>query len=371
MIKVLQVFNRLNQGGIEHVVINLMKNMDSSQVEFHFAMMSGQRGLLDDQVKAMGGKIYYFSSGDKSLSNVRHNLEDIIKNYGPFHVVHSHVYFFSGYVLYIAKKMGVPVRIAHAHDVYKGEQRNFKRKVYEYVMQQMINKYATYKFGVSQAAIKHVFGKKTANAFVVNNGINISSYVVNDQIRKQYRNWLGVKNNETLLCNVGRFESQKDHDYLISIFSSLQKINSQFKLVLVGNGSLKNKIEKRVFALNLKDKVIFLQNRNDINNILMAADMFIMPSKYEGLPLSLVEAQASGMTCLISKNITDEIKICPNVYSLRKDSINKWVNFMINHRYDQRLDNAKRLDKAGFNEKSIARFVERKYSSVFSGNYIK
>lgn len=364
MIKVLQVFNELDQGGIEHVVINLMQNMDPSKVEFHFAMMSGKKGVLDSKVKKMGGRIHYFSSGKKNPLNIYLNLKRIIQTYGPFKVVHSHLYFSSGYILYIAKRLGVPIRIAHAHDVYKGENENVSRKIYEYTMRKLINENATYKFGVSQEAIKHVFGNyPSKNTFILNNGINLDSYTLNNKIRQEYRNKFNLKKNEVALCNIGRFEDQKDHNYLIEVFDRILKVNPNFRLILIGNGSLKNKIINKVKKLNIEKNVIFLENRNDINNILMAMDMFIMPSKYEGLPLSLIEAQASGITCVISDNITNEVKISPNVYSLKKDDYNRWVNFIIKHKDDSRFNNIKLLNDAGFNEKNIAKFVEKKYLS--------
>lgn len=365
MIKVLQVFNKLNQGGIEHVVINLMKNMDSSKVEFHFAMMSGEKGSLDDLVLRMGGHIHYFSSGKKNLSNINKNLRNIIETYGPFRVVHSHVYFFSGYILYVASKMGVPIKIAHAHDVYKGEKENLPRKAYEFYMRKLINKYATYKFGVSKPSVDHVFGTYgTSNTFIVKNGIDLNKYIINYKTREKYRSKLHVQKGETLLCNIGRFEDQKDHAYLIEVFSYILKNDPNYKLVLIGNGSLKHRIKEKARNLAIDNKIIFLENRNDINDLLMASDMFVMPSKYEGLPLSLIEAQASGITCIISDNITSEVKISPNVFSLSKDSYSHWGDFIMKHSKDWRLDNIKRLDDAGYNEQKIAKFVEEKYLST-------
>ena len=115
----------------------------------------------------------------------------------------------------------------------------------------MINKYANYKFGVSKEAIFHLFGNKDQNTYIVNNGINFNEYVVNENIRKYYRSKFHVKDNETLLCNIGRFEDQKDHNYLIDVFNRLLKINKNYKLLLIGNGSLKKAIISKVEKLGL------------------------------------------------------------------------------------------------------------------------
>lgn len=363
MVKVLQVFNELDQGGIEHVVINWMKSMDPCKVEFHFALMSGKPGVLDDKVRKLGGHIHYFSSGEKSLGNVRRNLSNIINKYGPFQVVHSHTYFFSGYILYVAKKKGVPIRIAHAHDTYKGEHESIKRKVYEHFMREMINKYATYKFGVSSDTCRHVFGKKDGRTFIVHNGVDIERYRFNESQRKHLREKLKIEDDEYLLCNIGRFEDQKDHVFLIDAFSSLLKEKKNFKLLLVGTGTLKKVIEKKVADYNIEDRVIFLENRSDVNNLLSASDLFVLPSKYEGLPVVLIEAQANGIPCLISDKVTSEVQLNNNIYSISKDSINKWVRAIKKHKDEGRIT---KLSKKLINEydiNKVAKFVQQKYVS--------
>jgi glycosyltransferase involved in cell wall biosynthesis len=368
MIKVLQVFNKLNQGGIEHVVINLMKNMDSSKVEFHFAMMSGEKGVLDDYVTQLGGKIHYFSEGTKSLKNVKKNLDRIMKDYGPFDVVHSHVYFFSGYILKIAYQNKIPIRIAHAHDTYKGEKRSFIRKIYESRMKHLINTYATYKLGVSKEAASHVFGKYDNNTYIVNNGVNIDKYKFSGKTRDDKRTELGIQPNEKVIINIGRFEEQKDHEYLIKLFQKLLMRDKEFKLLLIGSGSLKSHIINMAKELGILDKIIFLENRNDINELLEAADIFVMPSKYEGLPIVLIEAQASGIPCVVSTNITKEALICPNVYALTKENMDIWVKKIMVLRDARRMDNSQRLSEAGFNIKNIALFVQKMYLTNIEDN---
>lgn len=365
MIKVLHVFNQFNQGGIEHVVINLMENMDQSQIEFHFALMSGKNGLLDDKVRKLGGKIHYFSSGKKSLKNVEKNLSNIIEENGPFEVVHSHVYFFSGYILYIANKCGVPVRIAHAHDTYKGEKESIKRQVYEYLIRKAINRYATYKFGVSKDTCLHVFGKIDKNTHIINNGVNLENYKFNLKERKRIREELNISENECLLCNIGRFEDQKDHNFLIDVFSNLIKVNPKYKLLLVGNGSLKQFIVKKVKKQHLENRVVFLENRNDVNKLLFASDIFALPSKYEGLPVVLIEAQATGIPCIISDTVTNEVKLNKNVYSVDKGSTINWVNAIEKHKSDKRLKKPSEKFIHNFDIKEIAKFVQKIYTSNF------
>lgn len=363
MIKVLQVFNALDQGGIEHVVINLMKNMDQTKIEFHFALMDGRKGVLDKTVENLGGHLHYFSSSKKSLGNIYNNLSNIIKMYGPFHTIHSHVYFFSGYVLSVAKKYNIPIRIAHAHDTYKGENTSLIRKIYELEMQYLINKNSTYKLGVSKEACLHVFGKIDNSTFIINNAINLENYKLNKVTRYNKRSELGILDTERLIINIGRFEDQKDHEYLIDVFYKLLNKTKDLKLLLVGNGSLKKTIIDKVKRLGISKNVIFLENRNDINELLMAADIFLMTSKYEGLPIVLIEAQAAGIPCIISSNITHTAIIGSNVYALKKNNINNWVEKTLALRNATRIDNRLALKKAGFDIKEVASFVQKLYLS--------
>lgn len=361
MRKVLHVFTKLDQGGIEHVIINLMRNMDPNQVEFHFAILSGKKGVLDDYITQLGGKIHYFTSGDNSFRNVRSNLSRIIQEYGPFCAIHSHVYFFSGFILKVAKKNGIPVRIAHAHDTYKGEKQSFVRKIYEKVMRHEINRYATYKFGVSTEACQHVFGKIDDHTFIVNNGINLEQYKFDEDLRVAKRKELNISDKDKVLINIGRFEDQKDHQYLIEVFDKLVNDDPTYYLILVGSGSLKSQIQLYVSKKGIDNRVLFLENRSDVNELLMAADIFVMPSKYEGLPVVMIEAQATGIPCVVSDRITNEAFILPNVEVLSKDKKSLWIQTIKNTPLQRYTTPDKLLSDAGFNIKKIAQFVQKKY----------
>ena len=361
MIKVLHVFNQLNQGGIEHVVINWLKNKHNDDIEFHFAMTSGTRGLLDDEVTKLGGKIHYFTNGSKSFFNVKKNLDQIISEYGPFNVVHSHIYFSSGMILKIASDAGVPIRIAHAHDTFKGEQQSLKRKLFESIMRHEINKYATYKFGVSEDACNHVFGSMDDHTYIVNTGINLDDYKFNQKFRDVLRNELGYSNKNKVIVHIGRFEDQKDHNYLVDVFNLLTDVNDGYRLLLVGNGTLKERIKNKINELGLSNYVTFLENRNDIPRILMAADIFVMPSKYEGLPVVLVEAQGTGIPCIISDKITSDAVLQRNVVVLSKDNKELWCQKIQSTNLTRINFDETKNRLQNFDIKKITKFVIAKY----------
>ena len=174
-------------------------------------------------------------------------------------------------------------------------------------------KYANLQLACSKEAGEWLFGN--TQFIVLNNGIDVSKYVFNQNIREEYRKILGFSD-ELVLGHVGRFSNQKNHNFLIDIFYEIIKINKKSKLILIGTGELENEIKEKVESLSLKEKVIFLGARADVNKIMQAMDVFILPSLFEGLPVVGVEAQASGLPCIISDTVSKDVKITDSVLQI-------------------------------------------------------
>lgn len=357
-IKVLHVLEQFNQGGIENFILNLFKNIDREKFEFHFAIRNGKEGVLDSEIEALGGKIHYFDQKKSTKSNLKY----ILNFFGPFDAVHSHLYFFSGYLLFISNRIGVPIRIAHCHETYKGQKYSLKRKIYEKVMRKMIDVNATLKLGCSKAACIHLYGKFDSSTHVVHNAIELKRYCFNEKVREKVRTRLHVEKNY-LLGHVGRFEDQKDHDFLIEVFSKVHERIPMAKLLLIGSGSLKDKIEKKVYKLGLTEYVIFLENRTDVNELMQAMDVFVFPSKYEGLSIVEVEAQAAGLNGIVSSSISEEANITRSLITLNKDNIELWVDKICSLQGNERLDNINCLLEAKYDIKDTASYM----SSLYEG----
>ena len=308
MIRVLHVFNMFAQGGIENFVMNVFRNIDRDKFQFDFAFIKSEKGIFDDEAKALGAHLYYFDSEEKSLSNYKKSLTRIIKEHGPYDVVHSHCYFFSGYILKIAKKCGVPIRIAHSHDTAKGQKQTVLRKLYQSFMRAQIKKNATAMIGCSDLAARYVFGEK-AGYRVIYNGIDVERFKFNPIKRDEIRRELGINDDSLAVINVGRFADQKNHDFIIDIFDALLKRTDKCRLILIGDGPLKPQIMSKAEGLGLSDKISFVFNTFNPEYYYSAADVFILPSHYEGMPIVSVEAQTAGLPSILSDKITDEVNI--------------------------------------------------------------
>jgi len=304
-VRVLHVFNWFNQGGIENFVMNVYRNIDRDKIQFDFAFLENREGYFDKEALELGARIYYYKSDKNTLWNHYSSLSKIIKKNGPYAAVHSHIYFFSGYILWIAKRCGVPIRISHSHETKKGRKETLMRKIYESLMRMLIKGNSTNCLACSDAAGKYVFSNYM-NYQVLYNGIDLKRFTFEEAKRIEYRNKLEV-NEKKVILNVGRFTDQKNHEFIIDIFAETLKRKKDVVLVLIGTGPLKETIENKLRRLGIFDKVIFLSNIMDTENYYRAADVFILPSKYEGMSIVSIEAQSTGLYSLLSGNITREV----------------------------------------------------------------
>ncbi len=345
-IKVLHIFDAFNQGGIENFVMNVYRNIDRKRIQFDFAFRYTKPGYFDKEAKELGGHIYYFLSEKKTLKNYAHSITKIIDEYGPYDAVHSHCYFFSGYILGIAKKCNVPIRIAHSHDTQKGRKETLYRRIYENYMRNRIHKNATVMLSCSRAAGEYVFGNN-AKFQVLYNGIDLNRFKYSYELRKITRENLGIKDHEFVLLNVARFSKQKNHTYQIKIIKELLKRSVPFKYIFIGGGEYLDTIRENVRKIGADSNVLFLQNIGNTENYYNAADIFLLPSKYEGMSIVSIEAQAAGLPSLISSAVTREINVTNLVQNLDITiPASQWADIIIKWR-------DKKNDRSAYNSQFI------------------
>lgn len=327
-IRVLHVLNMLNNGGIENLIMNMMRKIDREKYQFCFALIEHNPGHFDAEVKALGGEIYLFDNTEKSLKNYRKSLTRIIRDYGPFDVVHSHCYFFSGYILGIAKKCGAKVRIAHAHDTLKERAQTLPRRLYQQFMRMLIRINATNLVGCSASACRFVFGKDASFQVVVN-GIDPDRFKFSKESRSLVRNELGLADRHVFV-HVGRFSAQKNHRYLLRVFQEYVKIDKHARLLLVGWGGLANEIERWIEMLDLQNNVLMIGPCDAPERYYCAADCFLLPSLFEGFGIVSVEAQCSGLPCILSNTVPRECKALEYTWFIQTtdDDISQWVKTM-------------------------------------------
>lgn len=310
MIRILQIVTHMNCGGLETMLMNYYRKIDRMQVQFDFLTHREYDGDYGKEIKTLGGKIYHMPFLNPFSPNYKVALRNFFVEHPEYQIIHVHQDCLSSVILEIAKQCGIGVRIAHSHCTSQDKNWKYPIKLY---YQKLIPKYATNLIACGEDAGQWMF--RGADFQVLNNAIDARKYCFDLSTRIKMRMDMEIKNDELLVGHVGRFSPQKNHDFLIEIFNILQK-KVPAKIVMVGEGELQEKIKERVKMLNLDDRVIFTGLRNDVAELLQAMDIFVFPSHYEGLPVTIIEAQAAGLPCLISDKISSECIITDLVHQI-------------------------------------------------------
>lgn len=365
-IRVLQVVTTMDMGGLESFIMNIYRNIDRDKVQFDFLKHRDSESFFDEEIKEMGGRVF-----DVPAINPMHHkkylnsLDSFFEVNNDYKIVHSHINTYSMYVLRAAKKSQIPVRISHSHNTAISKKKfNLKLPFSLYTKSKLIN-FTTHNFACGIEAGKWLYGKKqyNYNQFqVINNSIDTNKFLFNKENRSFIRESYNISDN-FVIGHIGSFGHQKNHKFIIDVFKKLTDKNNNARLLLLGDGPLRPDIEKKVEKYGLKEKVIFTGVKSNANEYLQAMDLFLMPSHYEGLPVTLVEAQASGIQCVISDNITDEVKITNLVDSI---SLEKSPDYWAEHinKYSvgyQRKDMSEEIINAGYDVKTTAKWLETFY----------
>lgn len=325
-IRILHVLGTLNLGGAESRVMDLYRNIDHSKIQFDFLIHSEGIQHYEKEAESLGGKVYrlprfkvynYFS--------YKKAVKDFFKEHPEIKAVHGHMTSTAGIYLPLAKKQGIPMTIAHARSA--GVDSGLKGKLTLFLRRNLKNK-TDYCFTCSALAGEAVFGKKAmkeGRVQILPNAIEADKYSYNEEIRIKIRKELGIEN-QLVLGHVGRFSFMKNHKFILDIFEELVKIESNAILLFLGEGEYREEIRSLVKEKRWEEKVLFLGNKRNVSDYYQAMDFFIFPSIFEGLPGTVVEAQAAGLPCLISDTITKEVMITPLVRQLSlKQSPSVWA----------------------------------------------
>ena len=370
-IRVLHILDELNTGGAERIVVNYFQNVNRELFQWDFVITQyadiKKRGMLEDTVEKLGGHIYRVPRKRKNyIKNITETAK-IIKN-GNYDIVHSHLDELSALYLFAAKKYKVPVRICHSH--LAGAQRGRGVEIVCKISHPIMQKYTTDKFACGIEAGKALWGNnamENGEVYIMRNAIKTDKFHFDDEIRKKKRLELNVGEN-TVYGTVGRLSYQKNSAFLIPIFTEIKKNNPHSVLAVVGEGELRAEMESMVKNAKLEDSVYFLGGREDVNELMMAMDVFLLPSRFEGLPIVMVEAQCTGLTCLVSNQVTKEIKINPNVeYMSISESPGFWAKRCLSiYQLDNRESATKGIIEAGYEISNAAKELERYYLSALS-----
>lgn len=320
MIKVLHILSALDGGGVESMLMSYYRYMDKEKIQFDFMVHGSKIGIMEKMFSDMGSVIYHVVPKKESYFKNLRQATKIIKE-GKYDVVHCHQDYHGAEVISIAKRLGVKNIVSHSHIAYVPE--NMLSKMRRYISSKIVIKKATHYAACTNDAARWLFGKRADNGevTVVRNAIQPDKFDFDAKVRESKRKQLNIED-KIVIGNVGRFAVQKNHTFLIDIFSEIKKINTDTVLLLVGDGPLQVEIEKKVLECQLGDSVIFLGARDDVPELMQAMDVFLFPSKFEGLGIVLIEAQAAGLGCVISDKIPVDVLLTEKmrVLSLEKSA---------------------------------------------------
>lgn len=353
MVKVLQVYPQLNNAGTEMVIMNLFNNINQNEVHFDFLIQN--KGVLDDKIKETGAKIYYIPNNGKEYKK---NLKAFFEKHNEYKAVHTHTHAEMALVLNAAKKAGIKYRIAHSHNSREDLPKILK--LYKRITSIPIERNANRFLACSKLAARWLFPHKYKECKVVENAIELEKFSFNEETRKTVRANFGFKDDDIVICHVGRFAEQKNHRRIIELLNKLIEQNEKVHALLVGDGPLLDEMKNKAKS----ESIVFLGNRSDVPDILCAADMFLFPSLHEGLGIVLIEAQASGLHCVASTAVPSEADIGLGILKRLslKEADEVWLNAVISS-----CNNGKREElsqsavTSNYNIKKIGKYMEKFY----------
>ncbi|QCT70191.1 glycosyltransferase family 1 protein [Eubacterium maltosivorans] len=363
--RVLQTGLTSNPGGVESFIMNVYRHIDRKKIQFDFLIKHGTQIAYEEEVTKLGGRIFpvYYGRKENIWKHYRQIKSLLTEN--NFCAIHMNLCFFNDIdILKIGNQLGINKRIVHSHNS------DFLERVPKYT-EKLIdwNKkrsetYVTDYLACSSVAGKWMFGEREFK--VINNGIDISKYAYNPSIREQKRLELGLKPEHFVIGVVGRIQYQKNPEFIVEIFKKIYEKEKNAVLLWVGDGDLRPQIEQKIMEYGLNQNVKLFGMRKDVNEIYQTMDVFLLPSRFEGLPVVGIEAQASGLPCFFSGNIIKEAKITNlvNYISIQKTA-GFWAEQILRTKNDhKRKDQTETIRNAGYDIKTIIKELEKIYLEI-------
>ncbi len=365
-VRVLHVVTHMACGGLETMIMNYYRKIDKSKVQFDFLTHRPitENKDYDDEIRELGGKIYHISRLNPFSLTYRKELEKFFDDHKEYKIIHVHLDCMSGLVLKVAEKKDIPVRIAHCHS--SSQDKNIKYLV-KAMYKKLIPQYATGLFSCGKIAGEWMFGKNE-KFIVLPNAIDTDKYVFSSNKRKYMREKLELPNDAFVIGHVGRFSEVKNHSFIIELCEKFLKRNNNTYVLFAGQGELMDEMKKVVSKKGLDNSILFLGLRKDIPDLMQAMDVFILPSLYEGLPVSVIEAQAAGLPCLISENVPLDCAITDLVRQVELD-VPKWEDALMQVKEFKRRNTQEEIKNARFDIKENAIYLENYYLSNLANNW--
>lgn len=367
-IKVLHIVSTISRdSGVMGFIMNMYRNIDLSKVQFDFLYFDEieNKKVYRDEIISLGGhaKKIIKPNNIKNIKEFKREFNFFLRD-NKYSIIHLHEVYLNSLIAKVAKKNKIDNIIVHSHTTQYSDNRI--KAIRNKILCIPIKKNSTIHFACSKAAGRFLYGNKAVesdNVYIANNGIDCEKFIYNENIRNKLRNDLKI-NDKFVIGNIGRFAKQKNHEFLIDIFYEIKKYREDSILLLVGDGELKKSIKNKVDKLNLSNDVIFLEPREDINNILQVMDIFVLPSLYEGLPVVAIEAQAAGLKCILSNKITNEVNIFDCEF-IELNNNKRWIDAILGFdRKIKRKNTIEYIRNSGYDAKFEAKKLQKTYQKL-------
>lgn len=363
-IRILHVLGSTNLGGAESRIMDIYRYIDRERVQFDFLVHQSQRGYYDDEIENLGGRIYRVPRFKLyNFFTYKRALEQFFQEHHEFQAVHGHMTSTGAVYLPIAKKSGIPMTIAHARSA--GVDKGLKGKLTLWI-RKPLKRRCDYMFACSKVAGEAVFGKKNiknGRVKIIPNAIDAESFCYREEVRQRMRAEMNLDKN-FVIGHVGRFHYAKNHEYLLEVFKEISVKQSNARLLLLGEGSRMEEMKSKAKALGIEEKVMFIGNQKETWDYYQAMDFFVFPSRFEGLPGTVVEAQTTGLPCLISDTIAKEVGITKLVtYKSIQENPAEWADYVLKHQDYVRESKYEQIAAAGYDVKAQAKRYEKFYIS--------
>lgn len=366
-IRILEIVNVMDRAGLETMLMNHYSHLDRDLIQLDFLTHRPCEGAYDQEIMDLGGRIFRAPRlyPQNFLAYRRYMRSFFDRHYYP--VVHSHIDAMSAFPLAMAKSCAVPVRIAHSHN--DSVDRDLKYPIKE-AARRRLPEVATHYWACSEAAGEFLFGKSNCSKLhIVKNAIDLSGFSYDIDARIAKRAELGISDNQLVVGHVGRFSAVKNQSFVIDVLSSLLAQGQDAVAVFVGVGELHQKVEEKAIKAGFSDRVRFLGLRDDVAQLMQSFDVLCFPSLHEGIPLTLIEAQSSGLPILTSENVSTEALVLPNCVRLSLGMpIESWSSKIIGLFHGGRAQGCfDALSKAGYEIKASAQSLQDCYLHLYEG----
>lgn len=361
-IRILMLFTIMNRGGAETMVMNYYRNIDRTKVQFDFMVHREERGAYDDEIEAMGGKIYRMMPLHPfTFGKYQKQIAQFFDEHNEYKIIHGHCSELGYFIYKEASRRKTPIIISHAHNPKAFiDSKWIFRTYFKHAMRKYINQY----FACGRESAYWLFGKTLGKKAIIQyNAIEPSIFTYSLEDRKKVRHQLNIPNETIVIGHIGRMTKQKNHYFLIKTFNQFHSKHPNSILLLIGNGELEKEIKRQINKYHLEKAVMFLGIRRDIPSLMKAMDIFVFPSHYEGLGVVLIEAQAASLPCLVSNNIPQEAFITDYIKAQDlKNPISDWCNDIESMLQKKRhLSISDKIEEHNYSIKSQAEWLQNYY----------